>query len=114
MEAKNIWARIVQQWCQDNFQRFWPKCVWPPSSPDLNVMDFSIWGILARKACEKPNTNVESIKRNLKKVWADLDEETIRNFCANAHNILEAVVEAVFEILKSHFYKKDAQNICFL
>jgi hypothetical protein len=57
-------------------------------------MDFSIWGILARKACEKPNTNVESIKRNLKKVWADLDEETIRNCCASAHKRLEAVLEA--------------------
>jgi hypothetical protein len=75
-------------------------------------MDFAIREILVRKACEKPHANVESLK--LKKAWADLDEETIRNFCANAHKILEAVVEAVFEILKSHFNKKDAQNICFL
>ena len=35
------------------------------------------------------------MKTSLKKVWA------------NAHKILEAVVEAVFEILKS-------QNICYL
>ena len=62
--------------------------------PDLNVMDFAIWGILARKACEKPHSNVESLKRSLKKAWADLDEETIRNCCANAHKRLEAVVEA--------------------
>ena len=57
-------------------------------------MDFAIWGILARKACEKPHSNVESLKRSLKKAWADLDEETIRNCCANAHKRLEAVVEA--------------------
>ena len=57
-------------------------------------MDFFIWDILARKACEKPHANVESLKRSLKKVWADLDEETIRNCCANAHKRLEAVVEA--------------------
>ena len=53
-------------------------------------MDFVIWGILARKACEKTHANVKS----LKKVWADLDKETIRNCCANAHKRLEAVVEA--------------------
>ena len=41
-----------------------------------------------------PHGNVESLKRSLKKVWADLDEETIRNCCANAHKRLEAVVEA--------------------
>ena len=49
-----------------------------------------MWGILTMKACEKPN--VEGLK--LKKAWADLDEETIRNCCANAHKRLEAVVEA--------------------
>ena len=32
-------------------------------------------------------------KRSLKK-WADLDQEPIRNSCANAHVRLEAVVEA--------------------
>ena len=66
---------------------------WPPSSPDLNVMDLTIWGILARKACEKPHANVGSLKRSLKK-WAELDQEPIRNSCANAHERLEAVVEA--------------------
>jgi hypothetical protein len=86
-------AKIVRNQ-KDNFQRFWPKSFWPPSSPDLNVMDFAIWGILARKACEKPLANVASLKRSLKKAWADLDEETIRNCCANAHKRLEAVVEA--------------------
>ena len=35
-------ANSVQDWCQDNFERFWPKCFWPPSSPDLNPMDFSV------------------------------------------------------------------------
>ena len=65
-----------------------------PSSPDLNIMDFAIWGILARKACEKPHSNVDSLKRRLKKAWADLDEETICKCCANVHKRLEAVVEA--------------------
>ena len=73
-------------------------------------MDFAIWGILARKACEKPLANVASLKRSLKKAWADLDEETICNCCANHHKILEAV----FQILKSHSNKNDAENICYL
>ena len=112
MEAENIQARIVENCPDTTARRFWPKFFWPPSSPDLNVMDFFMWGILTMKACEKPHANVESLK--LKKAWADLDEETMRNFCANSQKILEAVVEAVFEILKSHFNKNDAQNICYL
>lgn len=35
-------AKLVQEWCRDHFSNFWPKDWWPPSSPDLNVMDFAI------------------------------------------------------------------------
>ena len=76
-------------------------------------MDFAIWGILAKKACEKPHPNVESLKRSLKKAWEDLDEQTIRNCCANVHKRLEAVVEAtvgvtvpVFIFLLLSFFAK--------
>jgi hypothetical protein len=40
MEAKNIWVRIVENCPDTTAGRFWPKCFWPLSSPDLNVMDF--------------------------------------------------------------------------
>ena len=83
-------AKIVRNQ-KDNFQRFWPKSFWPPSSPDLNVMDFAIWGILAKPMLM--GTCVEPQKES-KRAWADLDEETICNRCANAHKRLEAVVEA--------------------
>ena len=35
-------ANLVQTFCADMFSDFWPKELWPPSSPDLNVMDYSI------------------------------------------------------------------------
>ena len=35
-------ANIVQEWCKENMAGFWPKELWPPSSPDLNPMDFAI------------------------------------------------------------------------
>ena len=41
---------------------------WPPNSPDLNPLDYSVWSILEEKACAKPHMNVESLKRALKKV----------------------------------------------
>jgi hypothetical protein len=34
-------ANIVQRWCEDNLTDFIPKDEWPPSSPDLNPLDFS-------------------------------------------------------------------------
>uniref|UniRef100_A0A914CCF7 Uncharacterized protein n=1 Tax=Acrobeloides nanus TaxID=290746 RepID=A0A914CCF7_9BILA len=32
---------------------------WPPNSPDLNVMDYSIWSILEAEACSKPHQSIE-------------------------------------------------------
>ena len=32
----------TQAWLKSNFEAFWDKSLWPPSSPDLNPMDFSI------------------------------------------------------------------------
>ena len=69
---------LVQEWLHGNFQRFWPKIFRPPSLPDLNVMDFAIWGILARKAYDKPHKNLDSLKRSLITAWNDLDADMIR------------------------------------
>uniref|UniRef100_A0A914BW50 Transposase n=1 Tax=Acrobeloides nanus TaxID=290746 RepID=A0A914BW50_9BILA len=45
------------------------KDVWPSYSYDLNVMDFSVWGYLEKKACAKKHTNVEALKRSLVREW---------------------------------------------
>ena len=34
---------LRQQWCKDNFPSFIEKDNWPPNSPDLNRLDYSIW-----------------------------------------------------------------------
>ena len=40
---------------------------WPPNSPDLNVMDYSIWSILEAEACSKPHQSIEALKKSLVK-----------------------------------------------
>jgi hypothetical protein len=39
-------ANIVEMWCEDNLTNFILKDVWPRSSPDLNPLDFYIWGYM--------------------------------------------------------------------
>ncbi|CAF4485396.1 unnamed protein product, partial [Rotaria socialis] len=34
---------LTQLWCRDNFPSFIGKDRWPPNSPDLNPLDYSIW-----------------------------------------------------------------------
>ena len=48
-------ARKTQEWFTVNFPGFWDKSIWPPYSPDSNVMDYTIWSILGSKTCAKPH-----------------------------------------------------------
>ena len=43
-------ANITQQWFRDQKIDFVSKLEWPPSSPDLNPMDYCVWSILEEKA----------------------------------------------------------------
>lgn len=71
-------ARFVQDWCAQNFPDFIAFNEWPPSSPDLNPMDYSVWSVLEAKACEKPHKNIDSLKKALIKAWDDLDVSYLR------------------------------------
>ena len=53
-------ANLVQEWCKENMAGFWSKELWPPSSPDLNPIDFAIWSNLESKACSSNHSSVES------------------------------------------------------
>ena len=60
---------------EGKFPRFWSKELWPPSSPDLNRMDFSVWSMLETEACRSPHTTVESLKVSLVKAWAKIPQK---------------------------------------
>ena len=48
-------SNIVQIWAKENFKGFWAKEIWPPSSPDLNTMDYSVWAILETGLPHQPH-----------------------------------------------------------
>ena len=78
-------ARLVQDWCKDNFKLFWPKELWPPFSLDLNAMDFGIWFIVEQKSCAVFHSSVEVLKQKLTKSWAKIDAETV---CATYDQVI--------------------------
>ena len=85
-------VKMVQAWCKDNFKSFWSKELWPPSSPDLNLMDFGIWSILERKTCAVSHSNVEKLKKKLKESWVKIKSETIRAMCDQVISCLCCVI----------------------
>ena len=71
-------SKKTQKWCQDHFPGFWSKEVWPPSSPDLNPMDFCVWSLLEADACASSHVSVGALKSSLEKAWAKIPQETLR------------------------------------
>ena len=59
------------------FFTFFSGILWPPNSPDLNPLDYSIWSILEEKACSKPHPNLDSLKKALTKAWNEISLETL-------------------------------------
>ena len=68
--------------------------MWPPSSPDLNPLDFSIWSMLKKDACCSEKLSVNHLKKSLQKAWADISQKKI---CAAVEVFrlrLEKVIDA--------------------
>lgn len=87
-------SKDTQNWIRSNFPDFISKEEWPPYSPDLNPMDYSIWSILESKACAKPHKSVKSLKLALKKEWNKLSLETLKNVVDNFPKRLDLCIKA--------------------
>ncbi len=70
--AKPHQHHLTQQWCQNNFPSFINKDRWPPNSPDLNPLDYSIWDELVNaidwNKVKSKTTLIQQLKSSVKKV----------------------------------------------
>ena len=56
---------------------------WPPNSPDLNPLDYGIWGILEAEVYRNPPKSLEALKRRIQQTWDQL-QITIVNNCIDS------------------------------
>jgi len=87
-------AKLIQKWLFENFPNFITPEEWPPYSPDLNPMDYSVWGILEQKACSTRHSNLGSLKKALQTAWEEIDSELLRRIVAQFPKRLMACVKA--------------------
>lgn len=87
-------AREVQGWCQENFPDFITAQEWPPYSPDLNPMDYSVWAILEARACATPHKNLDSLRHSLLREWNKISVQELRVIVENFSKRLERCIKA--------------------
>lgn len=73
---------------------FWSKDLWPPSSPNLNPLDFSIWTHVEREACATPHSNVAELKAAVEASWASMTKDYIADCCACFRRRVRAAIES--------------------
>ena len=81
-----------------NCSDFIRKDEWPPSSPDLNLLDFHVWGAMLERYKTfqpKPNTTDE-LKKVLQTIWEwdDLPQNSINKAILSIVKRLQACVKA--------------------
>ena len=71
-------AKSTQEWLRTEIPSYISKLEWPPLSPDLSPLDFSLWSILESRACSNSHRNLEGLRKTLCREW-DLIRQEI--FC---------------------------------
>ncbi len=74
--------------------RYWSKEMWPPSSPDLNPLDYGVWSNVARIACESPAPNIDTLRQHVAQAWTAQEPAQVRQVCRGFWRRLEVVVAA--------------------
>ena len=83
-----------QKWCQENLAAFWPRSMWPPSSPDLSALNYAIWGEVERKACCIRQSSVDAVKAAVEEQWAAMSHDFIIRSCAAFIPRVKVMLEA--------------------
>ena len=85
-------SNSTQGCLRENIPDFIRKEEWPPYSPYLNPMDYSMWGILESRACSKPHKNILSLKSSLCREWEKIPMEMLRAAVQRFPERLKAVI----------------------
>lgn len=95
-------ANDTQAWCRENFTDFLPKGEWPPSSPDLNPLDYFVWGHMLEKLKDKKIHGLNHFKQVISQVWDEMSMDFVRAACDGFERRLRLVKQARGGIIRKH------------
>ena len=81
-------------WLEKHCYDFVTKDKWPPSSPELNPMDYLFWGILENQTNRCPHTTKESLIASIKEQCIFIDRKMVKKACGSFRTRIEHVIEA--------------------
>ena len=85
---------IIQKWLLANFFNCTSPNVWPPNSPDLNPMDYYVWGAVQKDANRHASTTKAQLVNRIKAVFVTLPRESVTSACSSFLGRIVAVIDA--------------------
>ena len=83
---------------------FIPPNLWPPNSPELNSVDYKIWGIMQDKVYRTKIRDIEELRQQIVHAWEEFDQlvidAAIGQWCRPTR------LQACFEAEGEHFENK--------
>src|SRR6218665_1659795 len=79
---------------------FIPPNLWPPNSPDLNPVDYKIWGIMQDKIYRTKIRDIEKLHQRIVHAWEEFDQLVID--AANGVHAFKLVLKQKADILNTN------------
>jgi len=92
--ASSRTARNTLSYLQRENVAFIEPDMWPPNRPDLNPVDYAVWGAPQEKVyCGKSFESIEQLMRAIVIAWSQLSQSFIDNSINEWRRRLECVVQ---------------------
>lgn len=87
-------AKETVQLLTESTPSFIQPTLWPPNSPDLNPVDYKVWGVLQERVYRTPIRDVAELKQRLRAEWSDFSQSIVNNAVNDWRLRLQACIDA--------------------
>ena len=87
-------AKKLQDFLKENLPLMVPKDIWPSSSPDLNVCDYWLFGVIEGTSNVTSHPSVNSLKAAIRRGFRNLDPEDVKRSCSRFRSRISQIIDA--------------------
>jgi hypothetical protein len=87
-------SRQTQAFLAEKVPFFVPSNIWPSNSPDLNALDFFVWGEVQRRVNASPKASITDLKNSIRREMRKIDADDLRKACGRFRGRIEAIIQA--------------------